>query len=95
MGQWKALVKWAKQERLYNQLASATKKAEDLEWDGDSGVIVATNIKKIDAALIYAKGSPATVIQLIAIILKRFVGAYPEEQQKEVIEDIFKIVNQL
>lgn len=95
MGQWRELVRWAKQERLYNQLASATKRAADLDFDGASGVIVATNIKEIDNALIYAKGSPATIIQLIAILLQRFVGAYPEEQQKEVIEDIMKIINQL
>ena len=95
MGQWRELVRWAKQEWLHNQLASATKKASDLDFDGASGIIVATNIKEIDNALIYAKGNPATIIQLIAILLQRFVEAYPEEQQKGVIEDIMKIINQL
>nr|DAO21627.1 MAG TPA: hypothetical protein [Caudoviricetes sp.] len=95
MGQWKELVRWAKQERLYNQLASATKRAEDLDWDGHSGIIVATNIKDIDNALIFAKGNPATIIKLIAIILRRFVGAYPEEKQKGVKAEIIKIISQL
>lgn len=95
MEKWKNLVKWAKQERLYNQLESATKKAEDLDWDDSSGVIVATNIKAIDAALIYAKGSPATVIQLIAVILRRFVDAYPEEEREAVMTEIVKIAEHL
>lgn len=81
--------------KLHNALSAVTEKAEALEWEPPNGIIIAANIEDPEDSIIFVKGTPYSIIQLVAVILRRFVNTYPEKKRTSIKEEIVEIVRKL